>query len=39
MTDVPNLAIEELNKRVKNSSQAAVADELAISTAYLNDIQ
>ena len=38
MNDVPNLAIEELKKRVAASSQKVVAEQLGISPQYLSDI-
>lgn len=38
MTDVPNLAIDELKRRVAVSSQKAVAEQLEITPQYLSDI-
>lgn len=38
MPDVPNLAIEELKRRVAVSSQKAVAEQLDITPQYLSDI-
>lgn len=39
ITILPDPALEELNRRIeKSGSQSAVADELEVSPAYLNDI-